>query len=922
MARRLPVSLACLVIGAAEPIIAGRAEGAGISCAVMHPRMPAGHWRAAMSVPTSGTRSLIYFRVRFADDRDDPVSVEDAVRDLSDANAIFQRNSFGKFGLTWEVSPVLHLASERGAFTGPGGFDRFLEAVREAGLAVGIDYRNFDLDVARHSGVPGFAGGNANLGLRGAQVQAGGGVLLSHELGHNLGLLHANAWMTGNPGISRGSPPLPSNYETLPEPREVPVYPDSRMGHETVTGPGSAAEYGDVNDIMGSGSTEFSALNRHALGWLEPQDVAVVERGWHSLQLRRLEGKTHGSLPRAIRIGPTVTTPLGDRQYWVQMSPQSTNGVSAPGIQIRWADPHQPGLGSLILAPLASEIPLDGGVILTPGRTFSDGANAVHITLRRLDGDGEEQTAEVWVAMGLPSGNQVPHLALDALPQTAEIGQALSLTARAMDSDGDELSWHWDFGDGTHSAEPGTVMKSWRRAGDFLVSVEVSDGKGGVARAHSAVRVGAPDTRRITGKVTDPTGNPVVGARVHNGVARGEGGGRFLVSTLTDSEGRYMLTGLVAGTYTNGAYRLGYSVHRLPPIQVGASDVNGLDFVARPLPEVQVEALPEVSESAGFATLFRIRRSGSLADPLTVFYRLGGSASSGSDYARPLVDRVVIPAGATEVNLAIDVFDDQVAEEDETLRLEVQMPTQATRVDAQGNVFNVYYPGWEYLEVDDQMQWVLTEPAYLPVTSGRDTVVVRDNDKVRDQIVSVTAGDLVVIEQPRVDGFFRLTREGTTQLPLEVHLQFGGAAVAGIDYATLPSVVQFPAGATEQVLVVQPVDDGIAEPEETVELTILPRPEYAIGLETAMLRLRDSGEVPLRIDARHRSDGLLELTLKGKPGSRVILDRSEDFRQWTAIRTNFLFNSDTATVLVSPGAMPSGFFRTRIAASEAKPSKP
>jgi hypothetical protein len=881
------------------------------SCKIQIPNQRAG-LPTNPAVSSLGIKKLIYFRVRFADDREDPVSTDDATLDLTEANAIFKRNSDGRLGLTWEVSPVLQLAEERTAFTGPGGFDHFLGAVREAGQSVGIDYRVYDLDVARHSGVPGFAGGNANLGTRGAQVQAGGAVLLSHELGHNLGLLHANAWMTGNPGISLGSPPLPSNFESLPDPRSVPVYPDSRMGHETVTGPGRSAEYGDTFDIMGSGPEEFSALNRHALGWLETRDLAVLGSGWHEVRLKRLDGNTNAALPRAIRIEPAISSPLGERQYWIQFAPLDPEGVASPGLLIRWADPLQPGLGSLILAPLAPEMPFDGGVTLTEGRTFSDPENGVHVTLRRLTGAGALQTADALVAVGLETANQVPHLALDAPPASAAVNQTVTLTARALDSDGDTLAWHWDFGDGTSSAESGTVMKSWRRDGDFLVTLEVTDGKGGVARATAAIRVGTSDTRRISGRVLDPAGNPVSGIRVHNGVARPEGDGRLRATAVTDAEGRYLLTGLVPGTYTNGAFGLGYTVTRVAPIDVAASEVSNFDFLATPIARVEVVAAPEISESAGNTNLFVIRRTGSTATPLTVFYRLGGTAFAGSDYARPLVDRVVIPAGAAEITMGLDLFDDQVAEDDETIRLDLQAPTQATRLDSQGNLVTVYYPGWEYLGVDGLMQWVLTEPAYMPAADSRNTVVVRDNDEAKDSIVSVASSDVVAVEEPRVESAFRITRKGSTDRALEVFLRWGGSALSGMDYLELPDLVTFGAGEGEHTLVVHPVADGVEEPEEIVELRLVSRPEYAIETGFAVVRLRDSGEVPLRLAARQRADGLLELTLTGKPGSRVILDRRVDFLSWTPIRTNFLFNSDTATVLQSPEVGAAGFFRTRI----------
>lgn len=82
---------------------------------------------------------------------------------------MFTRISYSQFSLTWQISSVLHLAKARESYDGPGGFDRFLEDVRQAGLAAGYDYRDFDLDVVRHSGVPGFQGGNANLGRRGVR---------------------------------------------------------------------------------------------------------------------------------------------------------------------------------------------------------------------------------------------------------------------------------------------------------------------------------------------------------------------------------------------------------------------------------------------------------------------------------------------------------------------------------------------------------------------------------------------------------------------------------------------------------------------------------------------------------------------------------------------------------------------------------
>src|SRR5688572_3109512 len=173
--------LGCLVFGVSVQSPAAIQETA-FTCNVAAPAVS----RSAVnlnSVSSLGTSKLIFYRVRFPDDKSDPITTEEANETLSEVNAILKKISGGKFQLEWTVSPVLTLSSGRNTYTGPGGFDLFLNDVRAAGAAAGYDYLQYDLDIARHSGVSTFQGGNANLGTRGAQVQAPGAVLIVHELG-------------------------------------------------------------------------------------------------------------------------------------------------------------------------------------------------------------------------------------------------------------------------------------------------------------------------------------------------------------------------------------------------------------------------------------------------------------------------------------------------------------------------------------------------------------------------------------------------------------------------------------------------------------------------------------------------------------------------------------------------------------------
>jgi uncharacterized repeat protein (TIGR01451 family) len=72
-----------------------------------------------------------------------------------------------------------------------------------------------------------------------------------------------------------------------------------------------------------------------------------------------------------------------------------------------------------------------------------------------------------------------------------------------------------------------------------------------------------------------------------------------------------------------------------------------------------------VAEDAGAAT-FTITRTGDLAASLVVSYTVGGSATSGADYA-PVTGNITIPANNDQATLSIDIIDDADVESDETL---------------------------------------------------------------------------------------------------------------------------------------------------------------------------------------------------------------------------------------------------------------
>lgn len=93
----------------------------------------------------------------------------------------------------------------------------------------------------------------------------------------------------------------------------------------------------------------------------------------------------------------------------------------------------------------------------------------------------------------------------------------------------------------------------------------------------------------------------------------------------------------------------------------------------------------------------------------------------------------------------------------------------------------------------------------------------------------------VVAHQPRAsengptEGGFEFSRTGPATLPLTIRIELRGSALNGTDYASLDSTVVFPVAQRTVRLMVTPYQDSQPEPDETVELLILPGEGYEVG---------------------------------------------------------------------------------------------
>ena len=332
----------------------------------------------------------------------------------------------------------------------------------------------------------------------------------SHELGHNFGLNHANAWDTG--GLS-------------------------------VLGAGSNVEYGDSFDTMGNstaGRRHFNTRYKNYLNWLPTTQVKIVTASGNYRLFAH--DATNAATTRAVRIARNAQT-----NYWLEFRQKFTDRPALmDGVGLRWARSGNQQSLLLDVTPGSADGKNDSALLI--GRTFSDRAAGIHIT-PLAKGRTIPESLDLQVNLGKFTNNLLPTVTLTASTTSTFSGAPVTFTATASDPDGDTLAYSWDFGDNAIvAANTNRVSRSWGTAREYWVRCTVSDMKGGEGSAAVLVRIGNPGTFRVSGRVTQG-GKPVAGVRVEVSNTQ---------QTYTVSDGSYTLTGLSRGNYTLKAIGEGY----------------------------------------------------------------------------------------------------------------------------------------------------------------------------------------------------------------------------------------------------------------------------------------------------------------------------------------------------------------------------
>jgi hypothetical protein len=496
---------------------------------------------------TEGRKRLLLVRVDFSDLPGQPFTPLQGTNLITDMDRFYSEMSYGKMGFHLpgagsDYTPVLRMPLSAAVY---GVLDP--SRLRTDALTIartnGFDATHYDLDVICTGNVTGYKfTGLAYVGLRGAWVKnsfANAGPI-AHEIGHNLGLNHANFWDTSGLG---------------------PI------------GPGKEQEYGDSSDTMSLStgySRHFNARSKEFLNWLSDAEIASPTSSG-VVRLFAHDSTNAAAGPRAIRIARNSRT-----NYWFEFRTLHTNApIAASSLGIRWAD--NTNRATLFIDTTPWTIPGVRDGFLRPGRTFSDPVRDLHVTtLARTN--TTPPALDVDVQFGPFPGNQPPTASLDVGDTNVAIGTTITFNVSATDPDGDALAYGWDPGDESIPANEPSFTRTFGNVGEFIVQCVISDRRGGTATVRSIVRVGEPAGWRVTGTIRREDA-PFDGASVVATTVR---------TARSDNAGTFAFVGLTNGPQTLRPYLEGHAfVPGRTNITVADANLGGIDFTAYRFEDLQ-----------------------------------------------------------------------------------------------------------------------------------------------------------------------------------------------------------------------------------------------------------------------------------------------------------------------------------------------
>jgi FG-GAP-like repeat/Calx-beta domain len=320
------------------------------------------------------------------------------------------------------------------------------------------------------------------------------------------------------------------------------------------------------------------------------------------------------------------------------------------------------------------------------------------------------------------------------------------------------------------------------------------------------------------GKLDLAVGSNVSGDRIS--ILRGDDTGQFTSpASFSVGSGPYNLaTGDFTGNGANG-------------LAVANASSNTVSVLLGPLPSVSIASASVVEGNSGTAsTTFPLTLSGSINQPVTVFYTLtSGTADAFSDFDST-TSPATIPAAGLTGSVVVAVNGDQEFELDETFSVNITSSLNAfvSNGQAQGTIVN-----------DDP----------LPAITIEDGAVTEGNSGTRSMFFSVTLSN----PSSQQISFTATTADST--------------AAGGSDYFAKSAVVNIGPGQVNATFTVAVTGDTQSEPNETFLVNVTSPVNATVARSQAIGTIVDDEPAALLVDATQRAIALDSVTFRRDPFS-------------------------------------------------------
>jgi hypothetical protein len=242
--------------------------------------------------------------------------------------------------------------------------------------------------------------------------------------------------------------------------------------------------------------------------------------------------------------------------------------------------------------------------------------------------------------------------------------------------------------------------------------------------------------------------------------------------------------------------------------------------------------------------------------------------------------------------------------------------------------------------VDAQGQIIVSQPAKISVGTGGSSGGGGGGDLnqvvIMVEALDPVAGETTDADAPDTAAFVIRRIAGAKDVEVPISFKLSGDAVNGIDYAEVKEQVVLPAGAESVKVVIDPIADNLTEPEEVVELTLLPVVCAAVFPPPPQCYLIAKSE-SARVVIRDHSTGTEELlqpkvailppsdttkSLREQPlqiqadaaaikGKACTLESTTDLKTWSPVAPVFLPDGQL-TYLTAPGVENQRYYRLRV----------